>query len=146
MNAAERRTAVLAILFLVLGWGARALPPSVCANCGDLKAVQEIKVPEYQSRTSSSPSEMIQVKGSPPEKSHRKGGMAGVRKNAGPVRINVATISELQKVKGIGPVMAKRIVEFREKHGPFRGAKDLDQVSGIGQKKLDNLLPLLIFD
>lgn len=146
MNAAERRTAVLAILFLVLGWGARALPPSVCANCGDLKAVQEIKVPKFQSEAGSSPSEIAQAKDLPSGKSHGKEGKAGARKNTGPVRINVATASELQKVKGIGPVMAKRIVEFREKHGPFRGAKDLDQVSGIGQKKLDNLLPFLIFD
>lgn len=140
MNAAERRTATLAILLLLLGWGARALPPSLCENCGDLSAIQVVEASSQQGLTPQMAAP--EQKGFKPEKK-----ASGKSKQAsGPVSVNRASVQELQKVKGIGPVMAQRIVEFRQKNGPFRGAKDLDKVQGIGQKKLDNLLPFLIFD
>ena len=63
-----------------------------------------------------------------------------------PIHLNRASESELQGIKGVGPVLAKRIVDFRSLHGSFKGPKDLDKVQGVGKKKLDNLLPFLIFD
>ena len=52
------------------------------------------------------------------------------------VNINKATTEELIKVRGIGPVMAKRIIEHRDKNGAFKSIDDLTQVQGIGGNKL----------
>lgn len=53
-----------------------------------------------------------------------------------PININTASAAELEQLDGIGPVLAERIVEFREQHGPFASVDELDAVSGIGPKRL----------
>jgi competence protein ComEA len=49
------------------------------------------------------------------------------------VDLNTATLSELEAVKGIGPVKAKAIVEYRRKHGPFGNVDALVEVKGFGK-------------
>lgn len=51
------------------------------------------------------------------------------------VDINRASVEEFTKLPGIGPELARRIVTFREKHGPFRRVEDLLVIRGIGHKK-----------
>ena len=55
------------------------------------------------------------------------------------VDINRATVEEFTKLKGVGVGLAKRIVADRQKNGPFKTTEDLMRVSGIGQKKFDQL-------
>jgi len=55
------------------------------------------------------------------------------------VNINSATESDFENLPGIGPVLAQKIVDYRDQHGPFRSIQDLMKVSGIGQKKFDSL-------
>ena len=54
----------------------------------------------------------------------------------GPVDINAAGAEELQRLTGIGPALAGRIIEYREEHGPFRSAEELLEVKGIGEATL----------
>jgi competence protein ComEA len=49
-----------------------------------------------------------------------------------PVRINHAGLDELQRLPGIGPELARRIIYYRAEHGPFRSFSELDNVEGIG--------------
>lgn len=56
---------------------------------------------------------------------------------------NTADEQGLQRVPGIGPAMAQRIIEFRQEHGPFERLEDLLDVRGIGEKTLDKLRPYL---
>lgn len=62
------------------------------------------------------------------------------------IDINQATWVEFAQLNQIGPVLARRIVDYREAHGPFRSLDDLLHVKGIGPKKLDanrkHFLPL----
>ncbi len=60
-----------------------------------------------------------------------------------PIDVNTATAEELQSVPGIGETLAKRIVEFRQEHGPFEKVDDLLNVRGIGVTSLDKLRPFL---
>jgi competence protein ComEA len=53
----------------------------------------------------------------------------------GPININRATASQLDRLDGIGPVIAGRIVEHRKVNGPFLTVEDLQKVSGIGAAK-----------
>ena len=62
-----------------------------------------------------------------------------VAKEVGGAKVNVnqATAEQLMTISGIGPVMAKRIVDFRDKNGPFKKIEDLLAVQGIGEKNLE---------
>jgi len=62
--------------------------------------------------------------------------LQGQTQPAAMVNVNKATTEELIKVRGIGPVMAKRIIEYRDKNGAFKSIDDLTQVQGIGGNKL----------
>jgi competence protein ComEA len=64
---------------------------------------------------------------------------------AEPIDVNRADAGELQKLPGVGPVMASRIIAERAK-APFRSAEDLRRVSGIGPKTLEKLRPFVRFD
>ncbi len=56
-------------------------------------------------------------------------------KPAGPVvNINTATVVQLQELPGIGQKTAARIVEYREKNGPFKKIEELMNVQGVGEK------------
>lgn len=55
------------------------------------------------------------------------------------ININTATKEDLDKLPGIGTTLAERIIEFRIKNGPFKSIDDLQNVEGIGEKKLSNI-------
>lgn len=59
------------------------------------------------------------------------------------ININTAPAAKLETLPGIGPSLAKKIVEFRETHGPFLKIEDLLNVSGIGPSKLDGIKDLI---
>ena len=59
------------------------------------------------------------------------------------ININTASAAKLESLPGIGPSLAKKIVEFREAHGPFVTIEDLLNVSGIGQAKLEGIRDLI---
>jgi competence protein ComEA len=52
-----------------------------------------------------------------------------------PVDLNQATQRQLDVLPGIGPVLASRIVEYRQRNGGFRSVSELQAVSGIGSKR-----------
>lgn len=54
----------------------------------------------------------------------------------GRIRLNAADAEELEALPGVGPVLAARIVAYREEHGPFGAVEDLLDVPGIGEAKL----------
>ena len=65
---------------------------------------------------------------------------------AAPIDINTATLSDFEALKGIGPVLAARIVGFREKQGGFVKVQDLLAVYGIKDSLLQALAPYLRLD
>ena len=60
------------------------------------------------------------------------------------ININTASEEELQEIPGIGPVLAKRIVEYREANGVFTSVEELQNVSGIGEKTLEKIKPFVV--
>jgi competence protein ComEA len=56
-------------------------------------------------------------------------------KSSGPIALNRASAKELESLDGIGPVLAARIVAYRNQNGPFLTVDDLMKVSGIGSVK-----------
>lgn len=64
----------------------------------------------------------------------------------GKTHINTASISDLESLPGVGPVLAERIIAFRDQHGPFRNLAGLDAVTGVGPSMMSNLKDLISFD
>lgn len=55
----------------------------------------------------------------------------------GKININSAGLAELDKIPGIGPVTAQKIIDYREKHGSFNSVDDLKKIGGMGDKTID---------
>lgn len=49
--------------------------------------------------------------------------------------LNTATAEQLQRIPGVGPALAKRIVEFRDRKGNFKRVEELLAIPGISEKK-----------
>ena len=74
-----------------------------------------------------------------PERPDAGGSAAAMAQHDGKIHINTADEKKLDELPGIGPTMAKRIVEYRNEHGPFESIDDLAKVRGIGPEKLEKI-------
>ena len=63
--------------------------------------------------------------------------------NVALVSINRASREELEKLPGVGPTLAARIVEHRERHGPFRRVEHLLIVRGISERRFREIRTLI---
>jgi competence protein ComEA len=69
------------------------------------------------------------------------GAGSGSASAAGPIDLNSATLAALDTLPGVGPVLAQRILDWRTQHGRFTTVDELGEVSGIGDKLLEQLRP-----
>lgn len=59
--------------------------------------------------------------------------------STGPININRATSKDLDRLPGIGPVIAERIIQYRNLNGSFTSVEDLKKVNGIGGSKFEKI-------
>ena len=59
------------------------------------------------------------------------------------VNLNTATIEELIKLPGIGEVLGRKIIEYRERHGPFRRPEEIIIIEGFSERKYRPLVGLI---
>lgn len=98
-----------------------------------LKDGQQITVPERQQLAAQA------VSGAASGAAQAKAASAGRAASSGLVNINTADEKLLDTLPGIGPAMAKRIIEYRETQGPFTAIEELKRVKGIGEAKFAKL-------
>jgi competence ComEA-like helix-hairpin-helix protein len=65
---------------------------------------------------------------------------------SGPISVNSAGAFELERLPGIGPAMAKRIIDYRDRHGKFTSIEELHKIKGIGAKTLKKIRPYIQID
>lgn len=58
-----------------------------------------------------------------------------------PVDLNTASLAQLDALPGVGPVLAQRILDWRNEHGRFTSTDELQEVPGVGPKKFESLKP-----
>jgi competence protein ComEA len=131
LTPAERRALLLiALLYLAGGlwdvWRARRPAPSLAQEAAPSSAVAP-----------------VQGRLTPPGAGEV---VARSEQPAGRLQLNRADEPTLDRLPGIGPVLARRIVEHRRAHGPFRSVEELAAVRGIGPRLLDRLRPLVTTD
>jgi competence protein ComEA len=66
-----------------------------------------------------------------------------VVQSSAPININTAAKADLEKLPGVGPAMAQRILDYRQKNGSFKKIEELMNVQGIGEKSFLKLRPLI---
>jgi competence protein ComEA len=64
------------------------------------------------------------------------GGAAAPPTPEQPVNLNTATLEQLDTLDGVGPATAQKILDYRTEHGGFGSVEELDQIPGIGEKRL----------
>ncbi|MCL2207340.1 MAG: helix-hairpin-helix domain-containing protein [Fibromonadales bacterium] len=141
MNAAEKKFLYLALFLFALGGVSRLgafnkfiplekilLPENYEEEI--VVAIDTIAVEELQAQ---------QPKVQKPKKEKKKSPDL-------PIPINTASKDDLCFIKGVGPSLAQKIIDYRETKGPFRNAKDLEKVSGIGTKKRQAIEEFVRFD
>jgi len=77
---------------------------------------------------------------------HKKEKKPKKKAPAFPLPINTASNEDLCFIKGVGPSLAQKIIDYREKNGNFHTAKDLEKVPGIGAKKRQAMEEFVRFD
>ena len=65
----------------------------------------------------------------------------GASSQNGQININTATTEQLQLIPGIGESIAQRIINYRTENGGFKTVEELMEVSGIGEKKFEQMKP-----
>ena len=148
MNASEKRILNLAITLFIIGLVIRYLPwglPSI-EEFEVGKAIVVTNVDTLSATTAepanTSSVDSLRPESAPLETPHRKPKV----KVTFPLNVNTASVEELCALKGVGPKLAEKIIEHRNTAGPFKNASDLKKVHGIGNKKLENIIQLIIFD
>lgn len=153
LTAPEFRAVIVFIGLLVTGsvienWRSRAAPidPAIYAESdayfreravmAGLRATSDTSAAE----TDTSTVPLIAMDAEP------AGGLPNPAPDNGRVDLNSADAHTLQRLPGIGPALAERIVTFRIRNGPFLFAEDLLMVRGIGKKTLERLAPLITVD
>jgi len=63
--------------------------------------------------------------------------------DSGLVNINTADSTALQTLPGVGPAIAERIIAHRETHGAFRIIEEITDVSGIGERRFEDIRDLI---
>lgn len=154
MNAPERKVLYLAFCLFALGVLVRILPwglPTI-----ESIQVEDVELPKPDMEKTfvtdkvakdSGEVALEKVAENLPEsgKNHKKQGKKK-KTVALPLHINSASAEDLCALNGVGPKLAEKIIAHREAFGPFKTPKDLEKVPGIGKKKLESILPGVIFD
>jgi competence ComEA-like helix-hairpin-helix protein len=131
MTAEERRLVIVVTLLILIGSAVRVLGLRAPLALGERvtgRAFDSLFTEESDTGgTAQSPSVAEREVGADPW----------------PVDLNASDEVSLEALPGIGPTKARRIVAWREAHGPFRSLEDLEKVPGIGPKTIARLAPLL---
>ncbi|HET6675786.1 MAG TPA: helix-hairpin-helix domain-containing protein [Nitrospiraceae bacterium] len=134
------KLAMLGVTLSVIAWIGWTVPPNQGESGSEAAAAfdqREVAPPLAQGDVVAQPSLPLSRPASPVSSQPRR--LTATTH----VNLNLATARELDRLPGIGPSLAERIVHYRRSHGPFTALEDLLLVKGIGPKTFDRLRGLV---
>ena len=143
MNAAEKKFLYLALFLFALGGISRL------GAFNKFIPLEKILLPENYEEEIVVAIDTIVAQEQQEQHEHHKSQKPTKQKKKAPnfpISINTAGKDDLCFIKGVGPSLAQKIIDHREQKGPFRSAKDLEKVSGIGTKKRQSIEEFVRFD
>ncbi len=85
-----------------------------------------------------------------PDKTNPTAAVPALNANSGSegdlININTAEKEDLEKIPGVGPVTAQKIIDYREGHGTFNKIDDMKNISGIGEKTFEKMKDKITVD
>ncbi|MFN8454030.1 MAG: helix-hairpin-helix domain-containing protein [Anaerolineae bacterium] len=103
----------------------------------ELQDQQQIHIPRLGETDAPPPVQGGLAQQSSPSRSSAPAAATGL------INLNTATVEELDSLPGIGPAIAKRIIDYRESAGSFKNAEQITEVSGIGEATLSKIKDLI---
>jgi comEA protein len=141
---------MLAVTLSMIGWIGWSVPSDHSA-AGVPPSRQTVAQEPVAPSSETPPSESRQVPPSPPASVTKiaptPAPVATVRSpqaSLGRVDLNQATVDDIDRLPGLGPTLAQRVIDYRRANGPFSTVDDLLSVKGIGPKKLARLRDLVV--
>lgn len=143
INPSERKTmAILFVSLMVLSLARAVISPSVPYDDASYRTVEEA----FRERVELVRAREEQVLAKYRADTLESGTDSTNTEQAGrpeKININTAGAQKLVQLPGIGPAYAARIIEHREKNGPFTALEQLIEIRGIGKKRLEKLKPFI---
>lgn len=87
--------------------------------------------------------ELLALPESAPQRAPQAAGIERAAAATGPIDLNRAGEAELERLPGVGPVLARRILAWRDSAGGFRSVEQLEEVRGVGPALMRRLTPLI---
>lgn len=152
MNRPERKLIAVIFLLLAIGgasrlWFYAAEPEVQWVAHPEEKESEELSTDTLQTKISdqaTSDSMLKKEKVSSVKKRSKSKRPAPLRPGER-ININAASSEQLQRLPGIGPALAERIIAYRSENGEFSGPESLLKVKGIGKSRLDSLRSRVTF-
>lgn len=137
----SRAVAFLAVLLLLAAAARivnRPAPVAITASPIDVAALRAAGQALSMQQAPRSPKARSSVRRAEPRPPVR------IEPSIGPLDLNRASVEEIDRLPGIGPTVAGRIIARRDSVGRYRRVEDLDSVKGIGPALLDKIRPFVV--
>lgn len=122
----------------------QVIPASSSSTPAVASQVSQQLVPQEPTESSPSPEESSDAELSEEDPAESEGPQEVLVEKS--ININTASLEELDSLPGVGPVIAQRIIDYREANNGFYDIQEIMDVSGIGEKTYAKLEPYITVD
>jgi competence ComEA-like helix-hairpin-helix protein len=142
-SVSERRALLFIISVFLVGWGYRLYQRSPTLDALPLTTQDSAAVESIRASYFDDPTESQELPKSDNQSNSSVQALSEATEASILIDINRASLTEFESLPGIGTVLAKRIIEERERRDGFNRVDEILEISGIGAKRFKKIRPLI---